>query len=86
MVTIIMRIKQHFQDPLYKNSYFLMARAAATAALGLVFWIVVARFYSPAEVGLAAALISATGLLIVFSKLGLGLGLMRYLAKSVTVE
>jgi len=54
MVRIIVPIKQHLQDPLYKNAYFLMAREAATAVLGLVFWIVVARFYSPAEVGLAA--------------------------------
>ena len=58
-----------------------MARDAATAVLGLAFWIVVARFYSPAEVGLAAALISVVGLLIIFSKLGLDFGLMRYLAK-----
>ena len=57
-----------------------MAREAATAVLGLVFWIVIARFYPPDEVGLAVALISAMGLLIVFSKLGLGFGLMRYLA------
>jgi len=80
MVRIVAPIKQHLQDPLYKNAYFLMVREAATAVLGLVFWIVVARFYPPDEVGLAVALISAMGLLIVFSKLGLGFGLMRYLA------
>jgi len=81
MARIIVLMRKHFQDPLYKNAYILMAREAATAVLGLVFWIVVARFYHPAEVGMAAALISAMGLLIVFSKLGLGFSLMRYLPK-----
>lgn len=51
----------------------------ATSILGLVFWIVVARIYPADEVGLATALISAIGLVGIFTGLGLGFSLVRYL-------
>lgn len=79
MVRIVAQLGKYLQDPLYKNSLFLMARAAATALLGIVFWIFVARFYPADQVGLATALISATGLVGIFTGLGLGLSLIRYL-------
>src|SRR4030067_2560894 len=56
-----------------------MITAGVTSILGFVFWIIVARFYSPSEVGLATALISAVGLLGIFSQLGFQFGLVRYL-------
>jgi len=40
-----------------------MAANAAAALLGFIFWIIVARFYSPEDVGLASAAIAALGLL-----------------------
>jgi O-antigen/teichoic acid export membrane protein len=80
MITkMITKIKKHLSEPLFKNAYFLMGRAAATSLLGVVFWILVARFYSPSEVGLATVLISTIGLLGITSKLGFGFGLVRYL-------
>lgn len=78
-VRIVTQLREHLQDPLYKNSYFLMATSGATAILGVVFWIVVARLYSPDQVGLATALISAIGLVGVFCKLGFDFGLIRFL-------
>lgn len=70
---------QHLRDPLYKNAYYLTANTAIAALLGFVFWIIVARFYSPTEVGLASALIATIGLLVTLSRLGMGIGLIRFL-------
>lgn len=66
-------------DPLVRNSFFLMATTALAAGSGFVFWIVVARLYSPAEVGWASSLLSVVTLLTYFSGLGLGSSLIRYL-------
>ena len=72
-------LRRHFGIPLYKNAYYLMANTMANSLLGFAFWMVVARFYSPADVGLASALIAAAGLLASISNLGLGFGLIKFL-------
>ncbi len=82
MKRIVTQLRQHLQDPLYKNSYFLIGSAAANSLLAVVFWIVVARYYPPGEVGLATALVSAIALLGIFSKLGLDFGLIRFLPQA----
>jgi len=76
------RLKQLSRVPLYSNALYLMIANVAGALLGFVFWIIVARFYSPQDVGLASAGISAMGLLATISHLGLGTGLIRFLARS----
>jgi len=72
-------LKQHLNTSLYKNAYYLMAGTAVTSLLGFVFWIVAVRLYSTEAVGLGSAIISALGLLAIFSELGLGIGLIRFL-------
>jgi O-antigen/teichoic acid export membrane protein len=72
-------LKQHLKNPLYQNAYYLMLGAAITSVLGFVFWIVAAKVYATEAVGLCAAIISASGLLALFSELGLGIGLIRFL-------
>ena len=67
------------RKPLYANSVYLMATSAVTAALGFVFWIVVARLYPTETVGLGSALISAAAFLVFLASLGLGAGLIRFL-------
>ncbi len=74
-------LKQHLNDPLFKNSYFIMLTSASISIFGFIFWIIVARFYTPHDVGLATAIFSMAQLIGVFSGLGLGFGLIRYLAK-----
>jgi O-antigen/teichoic acid export membrane protein len=59
-----------------------MANQVVTAGVGFFFWMVVARFYSEAEVGLGAAIISAASILAVLSRPGLGIALIRFLPKS----
>lgn len=72
-------LKCHLRDPLYRNSYFLMMKNIIGSILGFAFWIVTARYYSPNEVGLAVAIISALSLLSAFSTLGFDIGLIRFL-------
>lgn len=50
--------------------------------LGFFFWMVVVRFYTEAEVGLGAAIISAMSLLAMLSRLGFGAALIRFLPKA----
>ncbi|MFF4343621.1 lipopolysaccharide biosynthesis protein [Kitasatospora sp. NPDC001540] len=65
-------------DQVYRSSFFVLAATATTAALGFVFWVVVARYYTPSEVGLATSLISATTLISYLSMFGLNSTLVRF--------
>jgi O-antigen/teichoic acid export membrane protein len=73
------RLKQIAKVPLYSNAIFLMGANAFSALIGFVFWMVAARFYPEEAVGLASATISAMGLAVSFSRLGLEMGLVRFL-------
>ena len=73
------RLKRLFYIPLYSNALYLMVANAANALFGFAFWIIVARFYPPEDVGLASAAISAVSLLAALANLGLGYGLIRFL-------
>ena len=73
------QLKQHLNDPLFKNSYYLMATTVICSILGFIFWMLVARYYTPHDVGLATALISAASLLVAFSLLGFNFGVTRFL-------
>jgi len=59
-----------------------MAANVASAAFGFLFWTAAARLYQPQEVGFAAAVISAVGLLAMLSALGLDYALIRFLPQS----
>jgi O-antigen/teichoic acid export membrane protein len=72
-------LRHHFRDTLYKNAYYLMAGTAVTSVLSFIFLTVATRLYNTEAVGLGAAIISAVGLLAIFSDLGLGIGLIRFL-------
>jgi len=69
-------------DPLYKNSFFLMLNSALTSVLGFIFITIVTRLYTTTDVGLFSAIVSAAGLLAVFSRLGFDIGLIRFLPES----
>jgi O-antigen/teichoic acid export membrane protein len=75
-------LKAHLRMPLYTNAYYLIANMAASSVFGFVFWVIAARLYEPAEVGLASAAITAITLLASLSSLGLGIGLIRFLPDS----
>jgi O-antigen/teichoic acid export membrane protein len=75
----IPELKQHLNDPLYKNSFFLVLSRVFNVACGFFFWMLAARLYSIEEVGLATALIASLGLVILFSRFGLDVSLIRFL-------
>lgn len=71
-------IRQHLQEPLIRNSFFIMASSFVAAGFGFFFWMIAARLYSQAEVGIATALMSSMGLLILISRLGLDQSVIRF--------
>ena len=79
-VPTLSEVKHRLKEPLYKNSFFLLLNSGLGGIVGFVFWIVAARFYSPAQVGMVSALIAAMMLLAVFSRLGFDMGVIRFLA------
>jgi O-antigen/teichoic acid export membrane protein len=57
------RLREDWRDPLLRNGYALIVNVGATSVLGLLYWILAARLYSPAEVGVGNAAISLMQLL-----------------------
>jgi O-antigen/teichoic acid export membrane protein len=70
------------RTPLYTSAFYLWANAIVAAVAGFAFWALVARVYNADDVGLGSAALSALSLLAMFSHLGLGLGLVRFLPES----
>jgi len=70
------------RTPLFTNASYLWASAAGTAVAGFAFWALVARLYDTDEVGLGTAALSIVTLLAMFSHLGLGMGLIRFLPEA----
>jgi O-antigen/teichoic acid export membrane protein len=66
-------------DHLVRNSLYLVLSSGVQAALGFVFWIIAARLFSAADVGIASSLITATALIAYLALLGLNSTLVRYL-------
>ncbi len=78
-------VAEFFRDlrtPLYRNAIFLMANTVVGSGIGFFFWMVVARYYTPYEVGLAATIIPIIAFLAILSRFGFGIGLVRFLPSS----
>jgi len=54
----ITRLIARVREPLYRNGYALVLSSATTSGLGLVYWILAARFYTTEVVGLNTAMLS----------------------------
>lgn len=67
------------RNPIYRNAFFLLTNTVVTSGLGFFFWLVVARFFTTAEVGIAVAVISAMNILTLLSLLGFNDALIRFL-------
>ncbi len=82
IITSRKKLEQFITIPLYSNAFYLMLNTAVMALFGFFFWIVVARFYTEAEVGLGSAIISAISLVALISLVGLNVSLVRFLPHS----
>jgi O-antigen/teichoic acid export membrane protein len=80
--TLAQRVESATTDSLYRNSFFLMGGTLIAAAMGFLFWLVCAHFYSAEQIGMAGTLISATSLLTNLSFLGFNNTLVRYLSSA----
>jgi O-antigen/teichoic acid export membrane protein len=81
MKNIVKMVLEQYRDPLYRNSYYLMANTIVSSLLGVVFWVIAARFYDDADIGMAAPMMSASSIVISISSIGLGNSIIRFLSK-----
>jgi len=72
-------LKSLLSIPLYSNAFYLTLDIAVVSLLGFAFWVLAAKLYTPAQVGLASATIAAVIFLARLSGLGFGYGLIRFL-------
>ena len=72
------------EDHLLQNSFFIMLATATMGFLGFLFWLISARLFPVAEIGVATTLISATNLLSYVSLLGFNTTLITSLPQSAT--
>jgi len=69
-------LRQEMKDSFDRNAMFLMASYAASALFGFLFWLVVARIYSPDQVGSATCIVSAMMLVASLSSMGFDFALV----------
>lgn len=73
-----------FPSPLVRNGYALIASAAVTSALGIVFWVIAARVYSEEQVGIGGVLISVLLTLSSIAQLNFANSLNRFVPAAGT--
>ena len=68
------------RTPLYTNAFYLWASTGVASVCGFAFWALIARLYDVDAVGLGSTAVSVLTLLGMFSHLGMGLALIRFLS------
>jgi O-antigen/teichoic acid export membrane protein len=69
-------------DKLVRNSVWLIGATIVVAVLGFAFWFVVARIFTPEQVGIATSLITATTMIGLLSVCGLNTTIIRFRSSS----
>jgi O-antigen/teichoic acid export membrane protein len=69
VVALTRRIRS---DSLLRNSLFIMMTTVVNSAFGFVFWLVAARLLTAQVVGLTAAIVSASTIVIILASAGVG--------------
>ena len=70
------------KSSLYSNAIYLMLAQVAMAGLGFVFWVIVARYYTEAELGYSSAIVSVISLVAMTGHIGLDSFIIRFFAGS----
>lgn len=78
----VARLIAHLRVPLYRNAYALTFSSAATSILGIVYWLLAARYYPTDVVGLNSATIAALAFLSGVSGLFLDGALIRFVPRA----
>jgi O-antigen/teichoic acid export membrane protein len=72
------RLVGHWNDPLYRQSYLMLASTGVSAGTGLLFWVVAALTVRPDALGVAAGLVAANSFLSYLTSLALPYAMLRY--------
>lgn len=72
-------LQAHLGQSLFRNAYYLMTSSVLSSAVGYVYWIIAVRLFPQQSVGIAAAVLSTTGLIVGIADLGLGVATIRFL-------
>jgi O-antigen/teichoic acid export membrane protein len=73
---------QHVRrDSLLRNSLYIMTTTIVNSAFGYLFWLILARAYSAANVGLAAAVVAAGTIIAILACTGVGSTLVQSLPR-----
>lgn len=67
------------KDPLFRNSAFLLLGRFLNVGVGFFFWLIAARLYQTAEVGVATALISSVTLIMFIASFGFNFSMIRFI-------
>lgn len=78
--------KSRHDRSLVLNAAYIWLANLLPGIFGVIFWWLASRFYSPSQVGLASATISAASLLALLSRLGLDISLIRFLPETNNQE
>jgi len=75
-------LREHWADPLYRNSYYLMANTLTVTGAGFVFNALATRLAGAEQYGQATAILSALTLLSLLARLGFDVSLLRDLPRT----
>lgn len=67
-----------WRAPQNRDGMALVLSSALSSAVGLLYWVVAARMFDPATVGVNATLVSTLGLLGIIAQLNLGSAMLRF--------
>jgi O-antigen/teichoic acid export membrane protein len=81
-INYINRIIRHLTTPLYRNGYALIINTVGISLLGVLYWILAARYYSIQAVGINSAAIATMTFLASVARLYLDGVLIRFLPRS----
>jgi len=74
-------VRSILSNSLLRNSIYILGTGSATSVFGYFFWILATHIYSPYDVGLGSALISAMTLASIIASLGMGPTLVQTLPR-----
>lgn len=78
-IRAVTNLKSLVRSSLLRNAFHMMTSTVATSLLGYLYWLVAARLYAPAQVGLASSVVSAMMLTAIIATMGFGSALVQEL-------
>lgn len=82
MATLAARLRSHARVPLFRNAYALMLSGGASSGLGVLYWILASREYSPKVIGTSSTAIATLMFLTGLASLYLDGSLIRFLPRA----